>query len=118
MKSREELIQERRWLQKNKSHPDYNSILETFNHEVDLYNAAVRSKNKTLKSAFKVGDIVTVSHEKFGGIYRVEKFLTKNILLSRMEGRRGNLRCCPSLMKKVEGEKKDLLDDLDLIGGL
>lgn len=118
MKTKDELVQERSWLQKNKKHPEYESRLEVFNQEVESYNNSIRAKNKALKSAFKIGDIVTVDHKKYGGIYRVEKFMIRNILLSRMDGKGNKIRCCPSLMKKVEGEKRDLVDELDSIGAL
>ena len=119
--TREELTVERSWLSRkaNRAHPDFRTRLESFNREVLAFNKATNERARTYIKTLKVGDVVYVK-EEFGykGLYRIQKLMQKNVLLSAMSdtNKVPRLKCSAGIVRKVEAEDESLINALDDIG--
>ena len=119
--TKDEILQERNWLMKNfnKSNPMYGFRLMEYNRQVELYNKEINLKAKVAIKTLKVGDIVYLQ-ERFNrkGLWRVDKLLQKNVLLTPVGGSdvKGRLKASAEILIKVEAEDETLVNSLDDIG--
>ena len=119
--TKDEILQERKWLmtKTNKSNPMYGFRLMEYNRQVELYNKEINLKAKVAIKTLKVGDIVYLQ-ERFNrkGLWRVDKLLQKNVLLTPVgeSDIKGRLKCSAELLIKVEAEDETLVNSLDDIG--
>ena len=119
--TKDEILQERNWLMKNfnKSNPMYGFRLMEYNRQVELYNKEINLKAKVAIKTLKVGDIVYLQ-ERFNrkGLWRVDKLLRKNVLLTPVgeSDVKGRLKCSAEILIKVEAEDETLVNSLDDIG--
>ena len=119
--TKDEILQERKWLMLNfnKSNPMYGFRLMEYNRQVELYNKEINLKAKVAIKTLKVGDIVYLQ-ERFNrkGLWRVDKLLQKNVLLTPVgeSDVKGRLKCSAELLIKVEAEDETLVNSLDDIG--
>jgi hypothetical protein len=119
--TREEILQERKWLMK-KIHmglPSYAARLIEYNRQVELYNKEINLKAKVAIKTLKVGDVVYLQ-ERFNrkGLWRVDKLLQKNVLLTPVgeSDIKGRLKASAEILIKVEAEDETLVNSLDDIG--
>ena len=119
--TKDEILQERKWLmtKSNKSNPMYGFRLMEYNRQVELYNKEINLKAKVAIKTLKVGDIVYLQ-ERFNrkGLWRVDKLLRKNVLLSPIgeSDIKGRLKASAEILIKVEAEDETLVNSLDDIG--
>jgi hypothetical protein len=119
--TKDEILQERKWLmtKSNKSNPMYGFRLLEYNRQVDLYNKELSRKAKVAIKSLKVGDVVYLP-ERYNrkGLWRVDKLLQKNVLLTPVgeSDIKGRLKCSAELLIKVEAEDETLVNSLDDIG--
>ena len=119
--TKDEILQERKWLmtKSNKSNPMYGFRLMEYNRQVELYNKEINLKAKVAIKTLKVGDIVYLP-ERYNrkGLWRVDKLLQKNVLLTPVgeSDIKGRLKCSAELLIKVEAEDETLVNSLDDIG--
>ena len=119
--TKDEILQERKWLmtKSNKSNPMYGFRLMEYNRQVELYNKEINLKAKVAIKTLKVGDIVYLP-ERYNrkGLWRVDKLLQKNVLLTPVgeSDIKGRLKCSAELLIKVEAEDEILVNSLDDIG--
>ena len=119
--TKDEILQERNWLMKNfnKSNPMYGFRLLEYNRQVELYNKDINKRAKVAIKTLKVGDIVYLQ-ERFNrkGLWRVDKLLRKNVLLSPIgeSDIKGRLKASAEILIKVEAEDEALVNSLDDIG--
>ena len=119
--TKDEILQERNWLMKNfnKSNPMYGFRLMEYNRQVELYNKEINLKAKVAIKTLKVGDVVYLP-ERYNrkGLWRVDKLLQKNVLLTPVgeSDIKGRLKCSAELLIKVEAEDETLVNSLDDIG--
>jgi len=119
--TKDEILQERKWLmtKSNKSNPMYGFRLMEYNRQVELYNKEINLKAKVAIKSLKVGDIVYLP-ERYNrkGLWRVDKLLQKNVLLTPVgeSDIKGRLKCSAELLIKVEAEDETLVNSLDDIG--
>ena len=119
--TKDEILQERKWLmtKSNKSNPMYGFRLLEYNRQVELYNKEINLKAKVAIKTLKVGDIVYLQ-ERFNrkGLWRVDKLLQKNVLLSPIgeSDIKGKLKASAEILIKVEAEDETLVNSLDDIG--
>ena len=119
--TKDEILQERKWLmtKANKSNPMYEFRLLEYNRQVELYNKDINKRAKVAIKTLKVGDIVYLP-ERYNrkGLWRVDKLLQKNVLLTPIgeSGIKGRLKCSAELLIKVEAEDETLVNSLDDIG--
>jgi hypothetical protein len=119
--TKDEILQERKWLMKktNKSLPGYESRLLEYNRQVELYNKEINLKAKVAIKTLKVGDVVYLQ-ERFNrkGLWRVDKLLQKNVLLTPVgeSDIKGRLKASAEILIKVEAEDETLVNSLDDIG--
>jgi hypothetical protein len=119
--TKDEILQERKWLMKNfnKSNPMYGFRLLEYNRQVELYNKEINLKAKVAIKTLKVGDIVYLQ-ERFNrkGLWRVDKLLQKNVLLTPVgeSDVKGRLKASAEILIKVEAEDETLVNSLDDIG--
>ena len=119
--TKDEILQERKWLmtKSNKSNPMYGFRLMEYNRQVELYNKEINLKAKVAIKTLKVGDIVYLP-ERYNrkGLWRVDKLLQKNVLLTPVgeSDVKGRLKCSAELLIKVEAEDETLVNSLDDIG--
>jgi hypothetical protein len=119
--TREEILQERKWLGRktNKSLPGYEARLLEYNRQVELYNKEINLKAKVAIKTLKVGDVVYLQ-ERFNrkGLWRVDKLLQKNVLLTPVgeSDIKGRLKASAEILIKVEAEDETLVNSLDDIG--
>ena len=119
--TKDEILQERKWLmtKTNKSNPMYGFRLLEYNRQVELYNKEINLKAKVAIKTLKVGDIVYLQ-ERFNrkGLWRVDKLLQKNVLLTPVgeSDIKGRLKASAEILIKVEAEDETLVNSLDDIG--
>lgn len=119
--TKDEILQERKWLmtKTNKSNPMYGFRLLEYNRQVELYNKEINLKAKVAIKTLKVGDIVYLQ-ERFNrkGLWRVDKLLQKNVLLTPVgeSDVKGRLKASAEILIKVEAEDETLVNSLDDIG--
>ena len=119
--TKDEILQERKWLmtKTNKSNPMYEFRLMEYNRQVELYNKDINKRAKVAIKTLKVGDIVYLP-ERYNrkGLWRVDKLLQKNVLLTPVgeSDIKGRLKCSAELLIKVEAEDETLVNSLDDIG--
>jgi hypothetical protein len=119
--TKDEILQERKWLmtKTNKSNPMYGFRLMEYNRQVDLYNKDINLKAKVAIKTLKVGDIVYLP-ERYNrkGLWRVDKLLQKNVLLTPVgeSDIKGRLKASAEILIKVEAEDETLVNSLDDIG--
>ena len=119
--TKDEILQERKWLmtKANKSNPMYGFRLIEYNRQVELYNKDINKRAKVAIKTLKVGDIVYLP-ERYNrkGLWRVDKLLQKNVLLTPVgeSDIKGRLKCSAELLIKVEAEDETLVNSLDDIG--
>ena len=119
--TKDEIIQERKWLmtKTNKSNPMYGFRLMEYNRQVELYNKEINLKAKVAIKSLKVGDIVYLP-ERYNrkGLWRVDKLLQKNVLLTPVgeSDIKGRLKASAEILIKVEAEDETLVNSLDDIG--
>ena len=119
--TKDEILQERKWLmtKSNKSNPMYGFRLMEYNRQVELYNKEINLKAKVAIKSLKVGDIVYLP-ERYNrkGLWRVDKLLQKNVLLTPVgeSDVKGRLKCSAEILIKVEAEDETLVNSLDDIG--
>jgi hypothetical protein len=119
--TKDEILQERKWLmtKANKSNPMYGFRLLEYNRQVELYNKEINLKAKVAIKTLKVGDIVYLQ-ERFNrkGLWRVDKLLQKNVLLTPVgeSDVKGRLKASAEILIKVEAEDETLVNSLDDIG--
>ena len=119
--TKDEILQERNWLMKNfnKTNPMYGFRLLEYNRQVELYNKEINLKAKVAIKTLKVGDIVYLQ-ERFNrkGLWRVDKLLRKNVLLTPVgeSDVKGRLKASAEILIKVEAEDETLVNSLDDIG--
>ena len=119
--TKDEILQERKWLmtKSNKSNPMYGFRLLEYNRQVELYNKDINKRAKEAIKTLKVGDIVYLP-ERYNrkGLWRVDKLLQKNVLLTPVgeSDIKGRLKCSAELLIKVEAEDETLVNSLDDIG--
>ena len=119
--TKDEILQERKWLmtKTNKSNPMYGFRLMEYNRQVELYNKDINKRAKVAIKTLKVGDIVYLP-ERYNrkGLWRVDKLLQKNVLLTPVgeSDIKGRLKCSAELLIKVEAEDETLVNSLDDIG--
>ena len=119
--TKDEILQERKWLmtKSNKSNPMYGFRLMEYNRQVELYNKDINLKAKVAIKTLKVGDIVYLQ-ERFNrkGLWRVDKLLQKNVLLTPVgeSDVKGRLKASAEILIKVEAEDETLVNSLDDIG--
>ena len=119
--TKDEILQERKWLmtKTNKSNPMYGFRLLEYNRQVELYNKDINERAKVAIKTLKVGDIVYLP-ERYNrkGLWRVDKLLQKNVLLTPVgeSDIKGRLKCSAELLIKVEAEDETLVNSLDDIG--
>ena len=119
--TKDEILQERKWLmtKANKSNPMYGFRLMEYNRQVELYNKEINLKAKVAIKTLKVGDVVYLQ-ERFNrkGLWRVDKLLQKNVLLTPVgeSDIKGRLKASAEILIKVEAEDETLVNSLDDIG--
>ena len=119
--TKDEILQERKWLMTkvNKSNPMYGFRLMEFNRQVELYNKDINKRAKVAIKTLKVGDIVYLP-ERYNrkGLWRVEKTMQKNVLLTPVgeSDIKGRLKASAEILIKVEAEDETLVNSLDDIG--
>ena len=119
--TKDEILQERKWLmtKSNKSNAMYEFRLLEYNRQVELYNKEINLKAKVAIKTLKVGDIVYLQ-ERFNrkGLWRVDKLLQKNVLLTPVgeSDVKGRLKASAEILIKVEAEDETLVNSLDDIG--
>ena len=119
--TKDEILQERKWLmtKANKSNPMYEFRLLEYNRQVELYNKDINKRAKEAIKTLKVGDIVYLP-ERYNrkGLWRVEKTMQKNVLLTPVgeSDIKGRLKCSAEILIKVEAEDETLVNSLDDIG--
>ena len=119
--TKDEILQERKWLmtKSNKSNPMYGFRLMEYNRQVELYNKDINKRAKVAIKTLKVGDIVYLP-ERFNrkGLWRVDKLLQKNVLLTPVgeSDVKGRLKASAEILIKVEAEDETLVNSLDDIG--
>ena len=119
--TKDEILQERKWLmtKSNKSNPMYGFRLMEYNRQVELYNKEINLKAKVAIKTLKVGDIVYLP-ERYNrkGLWRVDKLLQKNVLLTPVgeSDVKGRLKSSAEILIKVEAEDETLVNSLDDIG--
>jgi hypothetical protein len=119
--TRDEIQQERKWLMKNfnRTLPDYAARLLEHNRQVELFNKDLNRKAKEVIKTLKVGDIVHLEERhNWKGLWRVDKIMVKNVLLSPVGGSdfRGRIKASAEMLIKVQGEDESLVNALDDIG--
>ena len=103
----------------NKSNPMFEFRLNEFNRQVQLYNKSINEKARVAIKSLKVGDIVYLPERcNRKGLWRVDKTMQKNVLLSPVGEStfKGRLRASADLLIKVEAEDETLVNVLDDIG--
>ena len=119
--TKDEILQERKWLmtKSNKTNPMYGFRLLEYNRQVELYNKDINERAKVAIKTLKVGDIVYLP-ERYNrkGLWRVDKLLQKNVLLTPVgeSDIKGRLKCSAEILIKVEAEDETLVNSLDDIG--
>ena len=119
--TKDEILQERKWLmtKSNKTNPMYGFRLLEYNRQVELYNKDINKRAKVAIKTLKVGDIVYLP-ERYNrkGLWRVEKTMQKNVLLTPVgeSDIKGRLKASAEMLIKVEAEDETLVNSLDDIG--
>ena len=119
--TKDEILQERKWLmtKSNKSNPMYGFRLMEYNRQVELYNKDINKRAKAAIKTLKVGDIVYLP-ERYNrkGLWRVEKTMQKNVLISLIgeSDIKGRLRASAEILIKVGAEDETLVNSLEDIG--
>ena len=119
--TKDEILQERKWLmtKSNKSNAMYEFRLLEYNRQVELYNKDINKRAKEAIKTLKVGDIVYLP-ERYNrkGLWRVEKTMQKNVLISLIgeSDIKGRLRVSAEILIKVEAEDETLVNSLEDIG--
>jgi len=119
--TRDEILQERKWLGRktNRSLPGYEARLIEYNRQVELFNKDLNQKAREATKILKVGDIVYLP-DRFNrkGLWRVDKIMLKNVLLSPVgeSDFRGRLKASAEMLTRVQGEDESLVNALDDIG--
>ena len=119
--TKDEILQERKWLmtKTSKSNPMYGFRLLEYNRQVELYNKDINKRAKEAIKTLKVGDIVYLP-ERYNrkGLWRVEKTMQKNVLISLIgeSDIKGRLRVSAEILIKVEAEDETLVNSLEDIG--
>ena len=119
--TKDEILQERKWLmtKSNKSNPMYGFRLMEYNRQVELYNKDINKRAKEAIKTLKVGDIVYLP-ERYNrkGLWRVEKTMQKNVLISLIgeSDIKGRLRASAEILIKVGAEDETLVNSLEDIG--
>lgn len=119
--TREEILQERKWLIKktSKALPGYEARLLEYNRQVELFNKDLNRKAKEAIKTLKVGDIVYLP-ERFNrkGLWKVDSILVKNVLLVPVgeSDFKARLKASAEMLIKVQGEDESLVNALDDIG--
>ena len=119
--TKDEILQERKWLmtKTSKSNPMYGFRLLEYNRQVELYNKDINKRAKEAIKTLKVGDIVYLP-ERYNrkGLWRVEKTMQKNVLISLIgeSDIKGRLRVSAEILIKVGAEDETLVNSLEDIG--
>jgi hypothetical protein len=119
--TRDEIQQERKWLMKNfnRTHLEYSARLLEHNRQVELFNKDLNRRARESAKCLKVGDIVYLEerHNR-KGLWRVDKIMVKNVLLSPVGGSdfKGRIKVSAEMLIKVQAEDETLVNSLDDIG--
>ena len=119
--TRDEILQERKWLMKNfnRTLPDYAARLLEHNRQVELFNKDLNRRARESAKCLKIGDVVYLEerHNR-KGLWRVDKIMVKNVLLVPVgeSDFRGRLKASAEMLIKVEVEDESLVNSLDDIG--
>jgi hypothetical protein len=119
--TREEILQERKWLMKNfnRTLPDYSARLLEHNRQVELFNKDLGRRARESAKCLKIGDVVYLEerHNR-KGLWRVDKIMVKNVLLVPVgeSDFRGKLKASAEMLIKVQAEDETLVNSLDDIG--
>lgn len=119
--TRDEILQERKWLMKktSKALPGYEARLLEYNRQVELFNKDLNRKARESAKCLKIGDIVYLEerHNR-EGLWRVDKIMVKNVLLVPVgeSDFRGKLKASAEMLIKVQAEDETLVNSLDDIG--
>jgi hypothetical protein len=119
--TKDEILQERKWLMKktSKALPDYSARLLEHNRQVELFNKDINRKAREATKCLEVGDVVHLEERhNWKGLWRVDKIMVKNVLLSPVGGSdfRGRIKVSAEMLIKVEAEDESLVNSLDDIG--
>ena len=119
--TREEILQERKWLIKktSKALPGYEVRLLEYNRQVELFNKDLNRRARESAKCLKIGDVVYLEerHNR-KGLWRVDKIMVKNVLLVPVgeSDFRGRLKASAEMLIKVQAEDETLVNSLDDIG--
>ena len=119
--TRDEILQERKWLMK-KIHiglPSYEARLIEYNRQVELFNKDINRRAREATKTLKVGDVVHLEERhNWKGLWRVDKIMVKNVLLSPVGGTdfKGRIKASAEMLIKVQAEDESLVNALDDIG--
>lgn len=103
----------------NRANPMFGFRLNEFNRQVQLYNQDINKRAREAIKSLKVGDIVYLPERcNRKGLWRVDKTMQKNVLLSPVgeSDFKTRLRASADLLIKVEAEDENLINSLDDIG--
>jgi hypothetical protein len=119
--TRDEILQERKWLMKktSKDLPGYEARLLEYNLQVELFNKDLNRKARESAKCLKIGDVVYLEerHNR-KGLWRVDKIMVKNVLLVPVgeSDFRGKLKASAEMLIRVQEEDETLVNVLDDIG--
>jgi hypothetical protein len=119
--TRDEIQQERAWLMQktNKGLPGYSDRLDEYNRQVELFNKDLNRRARESAKSLKIGDIVYLEERhNLKGLWRVDKIMVKNVLLSPVgeSDFKGRLKASAEILIKVQAEDESLINSLDDIG--
>ena len=119
--TRDEIQQERKWLMLNfnRTLPDYSARLLEHNRQLELFNKDLGRKARESAKCLKVGDVVHLEERhNWKGLWRVDKIMVKNVLLSPVGGTdfKGRIKVSAEMLIKVQAEDETLVNVLDDIG--
>jgi hypothetical protein len=119
--TRDEIQQERKWLMTNfnKGSFGYETRLLEHNRQVELFNKDLGRRARESAKCLKVGDVVYLEERHdWKGLWRVDKIMVKNVLLSPVGGSdfKGRIKVSAEMLIKVEAEDEALINVLDDIG--
>jgi hypothetical protein len=119
--TRDEIQQEKKWLMTNfnKGSFGYETRLLEHNRQVELFNKDLGRRAREATKCLKVGDIVHLEERhNWKGLWRVDKIMVKNVLLSPVgeSDFRGRIKVSAEMLIKVQAEDESLVNVLDDIG--
>lgn len=103
----------------NKGLPGYSDRLDEYNRQVELFNKDLNRRARESAKSLKIGDIVYLEERhNLKGLWRVDKIMVKNVLLSPVgeSDFKGRLKASAEILIKVQAEDESLINSLDDIG--